>query len=118
MRKVELRSHAHCMASEAMNFDPETVERRQTDAGPHRARRRLSDSILIAFHLACDQRDIEVACDLLRVLEFMTRRRPNLPTGREPRSGDSLVAAHERLWEILHFAAEPAVNLGNAFARG
>jgi hypothetical protein len=100
-----------------MNSSPETVERRQTDAGPHRAKRRLSDSILIAFHLACDQRDIEIACDLLRVLEFMTRRRPNLPTGREPRSGDSLVAAHERLWEIRHFAAEPAVNLGNAFAR-
>jgi hypothetical protein len=83
-----------------MNSGPETVERPQTDAGPHRQKRRLSDTILAAFHLACDQQDIEVARDLLSVLEFMAKRPPNLPTGKERRTQESLVAAHERLWSL------------------
>jgi hypothetical protein len=62
--------------------------------------RRLSDKILIAFHQACDQGDIEVAGSLLSVLEFMISRAPNLPTGRERRVEESLVAAHERLWQL------------------
>jgi hypothetical protein len=101
-----------------MNSSPETLEGPQTDAGPHRAKQRLSDRILVAFHLACDQQDMEAAFDLLRVLEFMARRPPNLPTGRERRAEASLVAAHERLWEIRHPAAEPSVNVGRDFARG
>jgi hypothetical protein len=46
-------------------------------------KRRLSDDILVAFHHACDQGDIEVAQSLLRVLEFMIRR----PTAAPARSG-------------------------------
>jgi hypothetical protein len=68
---------------------------------PPRYTRRLSDKILIAFHQACDQRDTEVAVDLLDVLEFMINRAP-LPDGRERRAKDSLVAAHERLWLLRH----------------
>jgi hypothetical protein len=64
--------------------------------------RRLSDKILIAFHQACDQRDIEVAAQLLDVLEFMINRTQNLPAGRDRRSKDGLVAAHERLWLLRH----------------
>jgi hypothetical protein len=64
--------------------------------------RRLSDKILIAFHHACDQADIEVAADLLNVLEFMINRTPYLPAGRERRAKESFVAAHERLWQIRH----------------
>jgi hypothetical protein len=63
--------------------------------------RRLSDKILIAFHLACDQGDLEVAGDLLEVLEFMVKR-PRRQPGRERRSEESLVAAHERLWLLRH----------------
>lgn len=69
---------------------------------PSRQRRRLSDMVLIAFHHACDQSDIEVASELLHLLHFMTMRHPNLPTGRERRVQESLVAAHERLWYIQH----------------
>ena len=49
-----------------------------------RQTRRLSDKILIAFHQACDQVDIEVAGELLNVLEFMIKRTHRLPIGREP----------------------------------
>jgi hypothetical protein len=64
--------------------------------------RRLSDKILLAFHQACDQQEIEVAGQLLGVLEFMTRRIATLPNGGERRGKDTLVAAHERLWQIRH----------------
>jgi hypothetical protein len=74
---------------------------RDPNGGP-RYTRRLSDKILIAFHQACDQGDLEVAAHLLEVLEFMTSRAPALPTGRDRRSKESLVAAHERLWILRH----------------
>jgi hypothetical protein len=64
--------------------------------------RRLSDKILIAFHHACDQADIEVAGQLLDLLEFMIKRAPSLPTGSDRRARESLVAAHERLWQLRH----------------
>jgi hypothetical protein len=64
--------------------------------------RRLSDKILIAFHQACDERDIEVAWELLNALQFMTMRRPALPTGAERRVQEGLVAAYERLWHLRY----------------
>ena len=64
-----------------------------------RQTRRLSDKILIAFHQACDQVDIEVAGELLNVLEFMIKRTHRLPIGANRRTEESLVAAHERLWQ-------------------
>ena len=63
--------------------------------------RRLSDKILVAFHQACDQADFEVAERLLGVLERMLRRRPPVPNKRR-HDMDSLVAAHERLWQLRH----------------
>jgi hypothetical protein len=72
------------------------------DPKPH-YKRRLSDKILIAFHHACDQRDIEVAEHLLGVLEFMSKRTRG-HAGRERRFEDSLIAAHERLWLLRHSA--------------
>ena len=38
----------------------------------------LADKILLAFHQACDQRDNEVAFELLTVLDFMAMRQPPL----------------------------------------
>jgi hypothetical protein len=67
--------------------------------GKH-SKRRLSDTILVAFHFACDQGDIEIAWELLNALEFMTMRQPKLPAGRERRVKEALVAAHERLWQM------------------
>jgi hypothetical protein len=68
--------------------------------GAPRYTRRLSDKILIAFHQACDQADFEVAERLLKALEtvFATPR----PAGRERRERETLVAAHERLWQLRH----------------
>jgi hypothetical protein len=64
--------------------------------------KRLSDKVLIAFHQACDDRDIDVARALLGLLELMAKRSPSLPDRRERHVRDSLVAAHERLWHIQH----------------
>jgi hypothetical protein len=77
---------------------PATAETRYT--------RRLSDKILIAFHQACDQDDMVVARELLDVLEFMATRKPNLPAGTDRRSKETLVAAHERIWQLRHPEAE------------
>jgi len=74
---------------------------RGTPATP-RHTRRLSDKILIAFHQACDQGDLEVAQELLLVLEKMVTRRPAVPDQNRRKSMESLVAAHERLWLLRH----------------
>jgi hypothetical protein len=61
--------------------------------------RRLSDKILIAFHLACDQADFEVAERLLKVAETVLAVPKETPIDRER---ETLVAAHERLWQLRH----------------
>jgi hypothetical protein len=78
--------------------DPQTDDR--PDAQAPRYTRRLSDKILIAFHQACDQGDLEVAERLLTVLEMMLTRRSTVTTRRHDTG--SLVAAHERLWQLRH----------------
>ena len=77
-------------------------------AGAPRYSRRLSDKILIAFHQACDQGDLEVAEQLLHVLEMMVSRRPLNPDGSRRKNMESLVAAHERLWHLRHPILERA----------
>ena len=64
--------------------------------------RRLTDKILVAFHHACDQRDLDVAEQLLQILEMMLTRRPLTAEGNRRRSMEGLVAAHERLWNLRH----------------
>src|SRR5215469_15226413 len=75
---------------------------REGSSGTPRYTRRLSDKILIAFHHACDQADFEVAEQLLHILEMMLTRRPLTPDGTRRRDLESLVAAHERLWQLRH----------------
>ena len=75
-------------------------------SGMPRYTRRLSDKILIAFHQACDQRELEIADQLLRILEGMLTRRPTAPDANRRRNIESLVAAHERLWLLRHPEAE------------
>jgi hypothetical protein len=65
-------------------------------------KKRLFDKVLIAFHHACDQWDVDAAKQLLEVLEFMVNRPISLPDDRDHRAKESLVAAHERLWHICH----------------
>ena len=75
-------------------------EASQRDTRPRHGRR-LSDKILVAFHQSCDQGDFEVADQLLRILEMMTRR-PDPPNVNRRRNIETLVAAHERLWNLRH----------------
>lgn len=79
-----------------------------TSIGAPRYSRRLSDKILIAFHHACDQADLEVAERLLQILEMMLTRRPLTPDGSRRKNMESLVAAHERLWYLRHPQSERA----------
>ena len=81
-------------------------EANQRDTGPRQGRR-LSDKILVAFHQSCDQGDFEVADQLLRILEMMTRR-SNPPNVNRRRNIETLVAAHERLWNLRHLKYPPA----------
>ncbi len=77
-------------------------EVREGPAPGLRPTRRLSDKILVAFHQACDTAELEVAEQLLRVLEFMMNRRPTYGDGNRRRNMESLVAAYERLWHLRH----------------
>jgi hypothetical protein len=75
--------------------------------------RRLSDKILIAFHFACDQRDFEVADLLLSILEGVTPVTRLMSPSRynRRRAHETLVAAHERLWQLRHPMEEEAESL-------
>jgi hypothetical protein len=70
--------------------------------GP-RGSRRLADKILVSFHLACDQGELEIADALLRTCELAVAH----GHGRaDPRADDDrLSAAFERIW-FLHFSEE------------
>ena len=70
--------------------------------GAPRTGRRLSDKILVAFHQACDLGDLEVAEQLLQILEMMMTRRPLPADGNRRKSIETLVAAYERLWYLRH----------------
>jgi hypothetical protein len=67
--------------------------------------RRLSDKILTVFHSACDEGDLETAKLLLAVLETVLIRRWWRPDDRRRSEVETLVAAHIRLWDLLHAAA-------------
>jgi hypothetical protein len=84
------------IADDALDFAADDA----SDVQRPRYTRRLTDKILIAFHQACDQADIEVAEKLLNTLELLVRRPPPNQDGRERRVRETLVAAHERLWHI------------------
>lgn len=64
--------------------------------------RRLTDKILVPFHQACDQGDLEVAEKLLRVVELMLARPVYAPDPEQRKNKESLVAAYERLWLLRH----------------
>lgn len=72
----------------------------QTPSGDQeRYSRRLSDKIQAAFDHACDEGELEVATDLLQVLELVLLRTPPRPERRESVVGP-LLASHERLWHL------------------
>ena len=67
---------------------------------PHtaaRGGRRLSDKIRVAFHVACNEGDVEIAERLLGHLEILNHQPPILPGGINRRQRENLVASYERL---------------------
>jgi hypothetical protein len=72
-------------------------------------KRRLSDSILQAFHAACDEGATEIAWRLLGQLERLALRGQALPIHADQRQHEDLAAPRERLhnlvlWESLAIA--------------
>jgi hypothetical protein len=64
--------------------------------------RRVADHILTAFHQACDQRDLELAEQLLAMLARVIAGRQHQPAAPDQHDKESLVAAYERLWDLQH----------------
>jgi hypothetical protein len=64
--------------------------------------KRLSDKILVAFHHACDQGDLDVAGELVITLDFIVRRAHFFPSCIDRRAKESMAAAYERLWHLRH----------------
>ena len=67
--------------------------------------RRLTDKILAVFHSACDAREFDVAKQLLVTLEDLnTRQADRSPETERRKSIESLVGAHQRLWQLKNVA--------------
>ena len=64
--------------------------------------RRLSDRIFVAFHHACDTTELDVAEQLLEILEKMMSKRHTTSEGNRRHNIDNLVAAFQRLWHLRH----------------
>ncbi|MGI4802971.1 MAG: hypothetical protein ACRYF2_05975 [Janthinobacterium lividum] len=64
--------------------------------------RRLSDKLFVAFHQACDTAELDVAEQLLGILEKMMNKRPTTNEGNRRRNMEGLVAAFEQLWHLCH----------------
>jgi hypothetical protein len=71
-------------------------------SSPPRSGRRLADKILIAFHHACDVEELDIADQLLRILEASINRPGAVVDGNRRRNMENLIAAHERLWYLRH----------------
>jgi hypothetical protein len=71
-------------------------------AGSNAANRRpcLGDELLLAFHRACDDRELEVADYILDVVKFMARLSSETTGDGSFQDGKKLVAADERLWQL------------------
>jgi hypothetical protein len=61
---------------------------------------RTFEKVLGAFHMACDQSDLEVATALLRVMDHLAMRRPPPEGRRSSRVAEQLVAAYTRHWQL------------------
>jgi hypothetical protein len=67
-----------------------------------RREKNLTDAIVIAFHSACDLKDLAVAWRLLQTLENALGLHKTDPSFDHRRALAVLVAGHERLWNLRH----------------
>jgi hypothetical protein len=89
-----------------MSVEEDVQDTPKSGATPPRYSRRLSDKILVAFHHACDQQELDVAGQLLTVLETLLMQRGSAADLGRRRNMESLVAAHERLWSLRNPSAD------------
>jgi hypothetical protein len=68
-------------------------------------RRRLSDKILVAFHHACDDRNLEIADQLVKTFECLLSKGFTNPAQDRRKAVETLVGAHKRLWHLKQVAA-------------
>jgi len=66
--------------------------------------RRLSDKILIAFHHACDARDIATAEDLIWALGRLIARPAAAESHDRRKIAETLADANYRLWDLKRLA--------------
>ena len=81
--------------------DNDTTAKAVSFSTPRHARR-LSDKIFVAFHHACDTGELDVAEQLLIVLEELVKRPRTVKEGNLRRNMEGLTAAFERLWYLRH----------------
>jgi hypothetical protein len=67
-----------------------------------RQQKDVAADILLAFHFACDVKDLGIAKRLLAALETLAAERHAAPALDQRRLRSAIVAAHERLWELRH----------------
>lgn len=66
--------------------------------------RRVGDKLIVAFHVACDGHDLNVAAEILKLAEFVILRRPLQIERRLEANLRPLIGACERLWRLRHEA--------------
>ena len=63
--------------------------------------RRLLDTILLAFHQACDEGELPIAQQLIDILDEL-RSRGACDKAGDQRKVETTVAEHKRLWLLTH----------------
>jgi hypothetical protein len=71
-------------------------------AGNPSRQRRLTDAVIKAFDEACTEGDLEVAAQLVDILDAVLARRSGGPGGIERRRLETAHALHKRLWHLKH----------------
>lgn len=74
-----------------------------------RQNRRLPERILVAAHQACDLGDLDVATQLLSILETVVGQAKGPIDSTRRRVMESLIAAHQRLWHLRYSGSTAAL---------
>ena len=85
-------------AVKRLNHDDLGTQRRERD------RQNMLAGLFTAFHLACDHRDFKVAQELIHTVEESLVGHVAISTQAKRRLLATLVAAHERLWQLRNQA--------------
>jgi len=68
---------------------------------PHLPQSRLTDKLRAAFHVACDEGDVEIAKLLLSQLDQLIHHPRSLPTGLDRRRPEPFIGPAERLANLM-----------------